>query len=84
MIFSDTPKGRRELERQLDPDDPTLLDSDLNRVIGDLTDLARIMLRSIRTMTPEEKQSVRDALDEKMPGFTSDDIAFLRAIGSNL
>jgi hypothetical protein len=72
------------MERQLDPNDPILLESDLNRVVGDLNDLARIMLLSIRAMTPAEKQSVRDALNEKMPGFTSDDIAFLRAIGSNL
>jgi hypothetical protein len=35
-------------------------------------------------MIPAEKQSVRDALDEKLSGFTAEDIAFLRAIGSNI
>jgi hypothetical protein len=84
MFLPDSPEARDEIDHQLDIDDPVLLESDSNRVIGDLNDLARIMLRSIHAMSPAEKQSVRDALNEKMPGFTSDDIAFLRTIGSNL
>jgi hypothetical protein len=84
MIFSDTPKRRRELDRQLDPYDPVLLDSDLNRVVGDLNNLARIMLRSIRAMSPAEKRSVRDALNERLPGFTEADVAYLRSIGVSL
>jgi hypothetical protein len=63
MMFADTPEARRQLDRQLDPNDPVLLDSDLNRVVGNLTELARIMLRSIHAMSPAEKQSVRDALN---------------------
>jgi hypothetical protein len=85
MIFPDTPEARDEIDRQLDPDDPVLLESDRNRRTGTLEDLTRIMLRSIRAMSPIEKQSVRDALDKKLPsGFTADDILFLRSIGSNL
>jgi hypothetical protein len=39
MIFPDGPEAQCELARQLGPDDPTLLESDRNRVVGDLTDL---------------------------------------------
>jgi hypothetical protein len=86
MIFPDSPEAHREIEHQLDPNDPILLESDSNRVVGDLSDLARVMLRSINAMSPAEKQSVRDALNEQMPtgSFTADDIAFLRTIGSNV
>ncbi len=48
MIFPDTPEARDEIDRQLDPDDAILLESDRNRKIGTLTDLTRIMIRSIR------------------------------------
>jgi len=77
MIFED------ESDR-LNPDN--FIEEDSSRTRGDLTDLARIMLRSIRAMSPAEKQSVRDALNEQMPtgSFTADDIAFLRTIGSNV
>ena len=79
MIFDD------EIDRLLDPDDPALLESDRNRRTGTLEDITRIMLRSIRAMSPMEKQSVRDALDEKLTGsFTADDILFLHSIGSNI
>ena len=66
MIFPDTPEARDEIDRLLDSDDPVLLESDRNRTKGTLADITRIMIRSIRAMTPAEKQSVRDALDEKM------------------
>ena len=66
MIFPDTPEARDEIDRLLDSDDPVLLESDRNRTKGTLADITRIMIRSIRAMTPAEKQSVRDGLDEKM------------------
>jgi len=86
MIFPDTPKVRRGIDRQLDPNDPVLLDSDRNRKIGTLTDMTRIIIRSIHVMSPTERKSVRDALDEKMDRreFTVDDVLFLRSLGSNL
>jgi hypothetical protein len=34
MIFPDTPEARREIDRQLDPDDPALLESDRHHKIG--------------------------------------------------
>jgi hypothetical protein len=90
MTFPDTPDARREIDR-LDPNDPVLLDSDRNRVHGDLCDLARIMIRSIERLTPEEKEAVRDALDQEMgyggrryEEFTIEDIGFLRSVGSNV
>ena len=86
MIFPDTPEARREIDRLLDPDDPALLESDRNRRTGTLEDITRIMLRSIRALSPMEKQSVRDALDKKLTGegFTADDVRFLQSIGSDL
>ena len=72
-------------------DDPALLESDRNRVVGGLTDITRIMLRSIRAMSPGEKQSVRDALDLQMNrtrqinlsgwNLSLADIEFLRRVG---
>lgn len=70
---------------RLNPDNFTEEDSCRTRC--DLTDLTRIMLRSIRAMNAVEKQSVRDALDEKMDRqnrFTVEDVLFLRSIGSNI
>jgi hypothetical protein len=85
MIFPDTPEARNEIDRLLDPLDPVLLESDRNRTQGTLTDLTRIFIRSIRAMTPAEKQSVRDARDKKLTGgLTADDKLFLRSIGSNI
>ena len=87
MIFPDTPEARRNIDRLLDPDDPVLLESDRNRTRGTLADLARIMIRTIRAMTPEEKKALRDALDKKLDRrfeFTQDDIEFLRSIGSDI
>ena len=37
------------LDRQLDPDDPVLLESDRNRVSGNLTDITRIFIRTTRS-----------------------------------
>jgi hypothetical protein len=54
MILPDVPK-RCEID-SLEQNDLTLLDSVRNRVASDLTDLARIVLRSISVMTPVEKQ----------------------------
>jgi hypothetical protein len=87
MTFEDSPEARDEIDRLLDPDDPVLLESDRNRRSGTLADITRIMIRSIRSMTPAEKQSVRDALNEKMDRrceFTVEDVLFLQSIGSNL
>jgi hypothetical protein len=53
MIFPDTPEARDEIDRQLDPDDPVLLESDRNRVVGDLTDIARILIRTARSLVEE-------------------------------
>jgi hypothetical protein len=64
MIFPDTPEARDEIDRLLDPDDPILLESDRNRVSGSLADLARIFIRSIDHMTPEQKKAIRDAIRE--------------------
>src|ERR1019366_5176764 len=67
MIFPDTPEARREIDRQFDPDDPMLLESDRNRVHGDLLDLTRIMLRSIRAMSEAEKAEIRAHLNKVLP-----------------
>ena len=60
MIIINTPENIAILDRLLDPDDPVLLESDRNRRIGDLTDLARILIRTARSMTPEQKAEMRE------------------------
>ena len=60
MIIISTPEHIAILDRLLDPDDPVLLESDRNRRIGDLTDLARILIRTARSMTPEQKAEMRE------------------------
>ena len=60
MIIISTPENIAILDRLLDPDDPVLLESDRNRRIGDLTDLARILIRTARSMTPEQKAEMRE------------------------
>ena len=88
MTFPDTPEARREIDRQLDPDDPMLLESDRNRVHGDLADLTRIMLRSIRAMSEAEKAEIRAHLNKVLPSkdygqlsLTVDDKSWLHRIG---
>ena len=88
MIFPDTPEARREIDRQFDPDDPMLLESDRNRVHGDLLDLTRIMLRSIRAMSEAEKAEIRAHLNKVLPSkdygqlsLTVDDKSWLHRIG---
>ena len=87
MIFPDTPEVRRGIDRQLDPDDPILLESDRNRVHGDLADLTRIMLRSIRAMSEAEKAEIRAHLNKVLPSkdygqlsLTVDDKSWLHRI----
>src|ERR1022692_4398910 len=67
MIFPDTPEARDEIARQLDADDPVLLESVRNRVHGDLLGLTWIMLRSIRAMSEAEKAEIRAHLNEVLP-----------------
>jgi hypothetical protein len=88
MIFPDTPEARDEIDRLLDPDDPVLLESDRNRVHGDLLDLTRIMLRSIRAMSEAEKAEIRTLLNKVLPSkdhgqlsLTVDDKSWLHQIG---
>ena len=87
MIFPDTPEARDVIDRQLDPDDPMLLESDRNRVHGDLLDLTRIMLRSIRAMSEAEKAEIRAHLNKVLPSrdygqfsLTVDDNSWLHRI----
>ena len=80
MTFPDTPEARREIDRQLDPDN--FIEEDSCRTRGDLTDVARIIIRSIDAMNVAEKQSVCDALEGNR--FTTGDIILLWSIGSNL
>ena len=81
MILSDSPDARRELDRLLDADDPELLEADRNCTSGTLTDLARILNRSINAMSAAEKKSVRHALESKMPNPKKFDQKFLRDDG---
>jgi hypothetical protein len=74
MIFPDTPEARREIDRQLDPDDPVLLESDRNRVTGSLTDIARILIRTARSLTEDQKSEIRG-------DFTSHDKVVRRQMG---
>jgi hypothetical protein len=73
MIFPDMPE-QRELDRQLDPDDPVWLESDRNWVSGNLTDITRIFIRTTRSLTEDQKAEIRR-------DFTLDDKAILRQIG---
>jgi hypothetical protein len=74
MILPDTPEARREIERQLDPDDPELLESDRNRVSGNLADIARIFIRTARSLTEDQKAKLRG-------DFTEHDKNLLRQMG---
>jgi hypothetical protein len=74
MIFPDTPEARDEIDRQLDPNDPVLLESDRNRVVGSLTDFARIIIRTARSLTEDQKAEIRG-------DFTEFDRTMLRRMG---
>jgi hypothetical protein len=56
---ADTPEARRELDRELHPDDPVLLESDRGRTEGTLLDLARIMIRTAQSLTHDERAEIR-------------------------
>jgi hypothetical protein len=74
VIFPDTPEARDEIDRLLDPDDPVLLESDRNRTKGTLTDIARILIRTARSLSEDQKAEIRG-------DFTSHDKAMLRQMG---
>jgi len=74
MIFPDTPEARNEIDRLLDPDDPVLLESDRNRVSGSLADIARILIRTARSLTEDQKAEIRG-------DFTESDKKMLRQMG---
>jgi hypothetical protein len=83
----DSPEAREEIDRLLDPDDPVLLESDRNRTKGTLTDITRIMLRSIRAMSEAEKAEIRAHLNKVLPSkdygqlsLTVDDKSWLHRI----
>jgi hypothetical protein len=63
-----------EIDSQLDPDDPVLLESDRNRVSGNLTDITRVFIRTARSLTEDQKAEIR-------ADFTSQDRAILRQMG---
>src|ERR1017187_9617811 len=88
MIIPENPEAQRQIDRLLDPDDPVLLESDRNRTKGTLTDITRIMLRSIRAMSEAEKAEIRAHLNKVLPSkdygqlsLTVDDKSWLYRIG---
>jgi len=74
MILPETPDAHRKIDRHLDPIDPVLLESDRNRVVGDLTDIARILIRTARNLTEDQTAEIRG-------DFTEHDKAMLRQMG---
>ena len=86
MIFPDTPEARREIDRRLDPDN--FIEEDSCRKHGDLLDLSRIMLRSIRAMSEVEKAEIRAHLTKVLSSkgygqlsLTVEDKSLLHRIG---
>jgi hypothetical protein len=65
MIFHDGITDE-EIDKLTDPDDPVLLESDRNRTEFTLIDIARIMRRTIRSLTPEQKAELQRAVREKL------------------
>jgi hypothetical protein len=57
MILPETPEGRCEIERQLDADN--FIAEDACRKTGTLADIARILIRTARSLTKDQKAEIR-------------------------
>lgn len=72
MTFEDSPEARDEIDRLLDPDN--FVEEDSCHTSGTLLDMGRILIRTLRSLTEDQKAEIRG-------DFTSGDKAMLRQMG---